>query len=109
MLFRSAEAEKLSKQQCDGRVLMPGEVERELHRELMRLRQVELTAARERQRIETELKILMQTASRLDGIVTWKNKTTTTFDTARLKRERPELHDAYYTKVTISRPFEVRW
>lgn len=43
------------------------------------------------------------------GTVAWKNKTTTTFDIARLKRERRELHDEYYTKVTISRPFEVRW
>jgi hypothetical protein len=50
------EAERLSRKQSDGRVLTPGDVERELHRELMRLRQIELTAAQERQRIETELK-----------------------------------------------------
>ena len=104
-----SEAEKLSKHTCDGRVLTPGNLERELHRELMRLRQVELTAAQERQRIETELKILMQTASRLEGIATWKNKRTTTLDSARLRRERRELYDAYKTKVTISRPFEVDW
>jgi hypothetical protein len=109
VLPKMAEAEKLSRQQCDGRVLTPGDLETELHRELMRLRQIELIAAQERQRIEAELKILMQTASRLDGIVTWRNKATTTFDVARLKRERRELHDEYYTEVTISRPFEVRW
>jgi hypothetical protein len=109
VLPKLGEAKKLANQQSDGRVLMPSDIERGLHRELMRLRQVELTAAQERQRIETELKILMQTASRLDGIATWKNKTTTTFDIERLKRERRELHDAYYTKITISRPFEVRW
>jgi hypothetical protein len=106
---KMVEAERLSSKQSDGRVLAPGEVEMELHRELMRLRQIELTAAQERQRIETELKILMQTASRLDGIATWKNESTTSFDTARLKRERRELHDEYYSKVTISRPFKVRW
>lgn len=103
------EAERLTRKQSDGRVLTPGDAERELHRELMRLRQIELTAAQERKRIETELKILMQTASVLDGIATWKNKSATTFDTARLKRERPDVHDQYYTKVTVSRPFEVRW
>lgn len=74
----------------------------------MRLRQIELTAAQERRRIETELKILMQAASRLEGIAVWKNKPTPTFETGRLKRERPELH-AEYTKITITRPFEVRW
>lgn len=85
---KMVEAEKLSRQRCDGRVLIPGDIERELHRELFRLRQVELTAIQEQERIQTQLKILMQTASRLEGIVTWKNETRTTFDTARLKRER---------------------
>src|SRR6266852_2267886 len=66
VLPKMVEAEKLSRQRCDGRVLMPSDVERELHRELMRLRQVELTAVQEQERIKTELKILMQTASRLE-------------------------------------------
>jgi Meiotically up-regulated gene 113 len=103
------EAERLTKQESDGRVLTPGDVEKELHRELLRLRQVELMAQQEQRRIAAELKLLMQTASRIDGIVKWKNKTTTTLDTARLKRERRDIHDAFYTKFTITRPFEVRW
>ena len=104
-----AAAERLSRLRCDNHVLTPSDVERELHRELMRLRQVELTAAQERLRIETELKIVMQTAARLDGIATWTNETKTTFDTARLKRDRPELYGEYYNKVTVTRPFKVRW
>lgn len=109
VLPKMVEAAKLSKQRCDGRVLVPGDIERELHRELLRLRQIELTAAQEQERIQTELKILMQTASRLDGIVTWKNETRATFDAARLKGERREIHDEYNNKVTITRPFKVRW
>ena len=109
VLPKVVEAEKLARRQCDDRVLTPSDVERELHRELMRLRQIELTAAQERLRIETELKLLMKTASRLDGIATWKNEAKTTFDTARFKRERPELHDLYNTKITVTRPFKVRW
>ena len=109
VLPKMIEAAKLSRQRCDGRVLVPRDTERELHRELLRLRQVELTAIQEQERIRAELMILMQTASRLDGIVTWKNETRTTFDIARLKRERRELHDEYNNKVTITRPFKVRW
>jgi hypothetical protein len=39
-----AEAAKLAKRPCDGTVLAPEEIEREMHRELLRLRQVELMA-----------------------------------------------------------------
>jgi hypothetical protein len=106
---KMAEAAKLTKQQCDGRILKPSELERELHRELMRLRQVELTAKQEMARIETELKLLMQTASQLQGIAVWKNKSSTSLDSDRLKRERRDVYDAYYTRVTHTRPFEPRW
>jgi hypothetical protein len=48
VLPKMAAADRLSRQQCDNHVLTPSDVEKELHRELMRLRQVELTAAQER-------------------------------------------------------------
>jgi hypothetical protein len=106
---KMAEVAKLTKQQCDGRILKPDELARELHRDLMRLRQVELTAKQEMVRIETELKLVMQTASQLEGIAVWRNKTSTSLDIDRLKQERRDVYDAYYTRVTHTRPFEPRW
>ena len=108
VLPKLVEAERLSRTQCEERVLTPSEVERELHRELMCLRQIELTAAQEQERICAELKILMQTASRLEGIATWRNETKPTFDLRGFKRDHPGLHDEYI-KLTLSRPFKVRW
>lgn len=109
MLPRMAEAARLTKLRCNGTVLTPGDVERELHRELMRLRQVEQTTQQEMRRVEMELKLIMGTASRLEGIVTWQNQTSTSFNLARFKREQRPLHDEYYDKVTVTRPFDVRW
>ena len=108
-LPRIAEAKKLVKLQADGRVLTPGDVERELHRELLIWRQREAIAQQEMERIKAELMLVMQAASQLDGIATFKNKLTPTLDQARLKRELREVYDAYHTKVTITRPFNVRW
>jgi len=108
VLPRMAEAARLAKQPCNGTVLTPGEIEREMYRELLRLRQVELTAKQERERIETELKLVMQVASELGGIATWKSGTARIFEEARFKRDNPELYDAY-SPPKHTRPFTVRW
>lgn len=108
-LPRLAEVRELEKVQADGRVLTPGEVERELYRELLRWKQREALAQHEMQRIKAELMLVMRSASRLDGIATWSNRTATTLDQARLKRERRDVFDAYYTRVIVTRPFVPRW
>jgi hypothetical protein len=94
---------------ADGRVLKPGEVERELYRELLIWRQREAVAQQEIRRIRAELMLIMQAASKLDGIATFANKTTTTLDEARLKDEQRDIYDAYRTKITVTRPFAPRW
>jgi len=81
-LPRMAEAKKLVKLQADGRVLMPGDVERALHRELLMWRQREAIAQQEIERIKAELMLVMQAASQLDGIATFKNKLTPSLDQA---------------------------
>jgi T5orf172 domain len=103
-----AEAEKLGRQASDGTVLTPGEVERELYREAMRLRQVELTAKQERERIEAQLKLVMRAASTLRGIATWQSSPKEQFEETRFKKEHPELAIAY-TKTLAVRPFKIRW
>ncbi len=39
--------------------------------------------------------------------VSWKTSTSKRFDQSRLKREKPEIYDAYKTKETVSRPFRL--
>lgn len=109
MLPRKAEVARLTKMKHDGTVLVPGDVERELHRDLMRLRQIEKTTQQEMERVEAELKVIMGSASRMDGIVTWQWQSKTTFDLARFKKEQRPLHEEYRTKVIETRPFDVRW
>lgn len=103
-----AEAEKLGRQPCDGTVLSPGEVERQLYREALRLRQVELTAKQERERIEAQLKLVMRAAATLRGIATWQSVPKPQFEETRFKKDHPELAGAY-TKTVASRPFKIRW
>ncbi len=104
-----AEAEKLGRQPSDGTVLTPGEVERELYREALRLRQAELTAKQERERIEAQLKLVMRAASTLRGIATWQSGDPKgQFEETRFKKENPELA-LVYTKTIPTRPFKIRW
>jgi phage gp46-like protein len=108
-LPKLVEAERLTRQQCDGQVMQPSELVRDLHRELLQWRQTELTAQQEMERIEAELKLMMQTASEIEGVAVWKNETRKTLDQERLKQERRDIFDAYYTRVIPVRPFCPRW
>jgi Meiotically up-regulated gene 113 len=108
MLPKLAEVGRLTKQSCDGRVLKPSELVQELYVELLEWRQKELTARQEMTRISTEIQLVMQTASEIEGVAVWKNKPTTTFQTSRLKKERRDIYDAY-ALVTQTRPFTPRW
>jgi hypothetical protein len=74
----------------------------------MRLRQVELTAKQERERIEAQLKLVMRAASTLRGIATWQSSPKEQFEETRFKKEHPELAIAY-TKALAVRPFKIRW
>ena len=109
VLPRIAEAAALSKLATDGTVLTPGQLEQEQHRELLRWRQVELTAKQEQARIVAQFQLTMRAAAVLSGIATWETQTATTFDEARFKLEHPPLYDEYHSKVNVTRPFRVRW
>ena len=107
-LPRISAATRLTKAQADGRVLTPGQIERDLHRELLEWRQAEARAQQEMRRIKTELMLIMQTASRLDGIVVWESRMKPTFEEARFKRENPKLAEPYI-KYAHERSFKPRW
>lgn len=108
MLPKLAEVGRLTKQSCDGRVLKPTELVQELYGELLEWRQKEMTAKQEMTRISTEIQLVMQTASAIDGVAVWKNKPSTTFQTSRLKKERRDIYYAYAV-VGQTRPFTPRW
>jgi hypothetical protein len=107
-LPRIGAAATLTKTRADGRVLTPGQIERDLHRELLEWRQAEARAQQEMRRIKTELMLLMQTASRLDGIVVWESRMKPTFEEARFKRENAKLAEPYI-KYVHERSFKPRW
>lgn len=108
-LPKMAEAERLGKLQCEGSIIDADELSRDLHRELVRWRQQELTAQQEMERIKTELKLLTRTAPGIKGVATWRNQSKVTFDEPRLKNEQPKVYEAYYTRVTPTRPFVPNW
>lgn len=101
------EAQALAKEDSDGRILEPGDRERELQRQLLQARvekyQTELRCAR----LENSLKLVIGTAAGLDGIASWKTQTVPRFDETSFKRAEPKLHQAFI-RETRQRPFRLK-
>ncbi|HUP22976.1 MAG TPA: GIY-YIG nuclease family protein [Thermoanaerobaculia bacterium] len=95
VLARAGEVEQLSRQQSDGRILEPGARERELSTLLVAARQAEDDAKRERERWELELKLVIGTASGLEGLATWKTESFRELDEKALKQAEPEIYERF--------------
>jgi hypothetical protein len=104
---RQREAERLAKEESDGRVLQPGDAEWDTYRRLVEVRVAETALKLDRVRLETELKLAIGTAAGLERIATWRTQSTRTLDEARLKIAEPTLYESFL-RESRSRVFRLR-
>jgi hypothetical protein len=97
----------LSKRKSDGRLVTPGEAEKDIYRRLIRIREEQDKLELERTILENDLKLALGTASELAGLVTWKTSFKQDFQTTKFKIDHPALYEAYLRQLQI-RTFRLR-
>jgi hypothetical protein len=95
VLPKIAEAERLSEEECDERILQPGDADWETYRVLVQVRERYETLEYDVKRLEAELKIAIGTASGMERMANWKMVSAHRFDTDAFGREHPELYGAF--------------
>jgi hypothetical protein len=93
-----AEVARLAQAETDERLLPAGEQELELFEELLNARHAEDGARRERERLETKLKLAIGTAAGLDGLVVWRTEWSERLDVAALKDREPAIFARFVQK-----------
>ena len=103
-LPKAEEAQRLAKEQSDGRSLPAGEREHAVWRRLVEVEEEIAKLDYERARLQTELKLLIGTHAGLDGVATWKSRTKPILDLPRFRRTEPD----HYQRLFEQYPREVR-
>jgi hypothetical protein len=88
-----AEAERLSEESWDDRILQPTEGVLETYRELVRVREQHDTLGFQKDHLEAELKLAIGTASGIERVADWKSVVQQRLDGELLRRERPDLYE----------------
>lgn len=100
---RHAEAERLSEAACEDRVVEPSQEALALYLRLLEVRADHDSLSHEKERLETDLKLLIGTASELSGLATWKAATQHRFDTESFERDEPDLYARYLHEIRSRR------
>lgn len=95
VLLMIAEAERLSEEVCEERILQPTDGVLETYRALVDVRERYDTLGFEKDRLEAELKLVIGTALGIEGIAGWKTVASRKFDTDLFKSERPDLYPSF--------------
>jgi hypothetical protein len=95
VLPRRREAERLAKEESDGRILRPGHEEWARYRRLLQVRESEHRLGVDRLRLENELKLAIGTAAGLDDIATWTTHSVRKLDEASFRLSEPALYQAF--------------
>ena len=90
-----AEAERLSEEQCDDRILQPTDAELETYRTLVDVRERYETLGFQKDRLEAELKLVIGTASGIERVADWKTVLSHKIDTDLFKSQQPDLYQAF--------------
>jgi predicted GIY-YIG superfamily endonuclease len=101
-----AEAERLSEQACDGRILSPSDGVIETYRALVHVREEYDTLGFEKDHLEAQLKLVIGRASGIERVADWKTVLSHRIDSDRLKIERPDVYSAFVAE-TRSRRFNL--
>jgi len=99
-------ADRFCHQQNESRVVAPSDRERDIYRELREIRQQQYRLEKQRELLESELKIVIGTASSLEGVASWKSHVKPHFDRTQLKVDNPAIF-AKYTREQIERRFDL--
>ena len=90
-----AEAERLSAEPCEDRIVVPSESDWSLYDQLLHARQVHHSATHARERLEWMLKLRIGTASGIERLALWPVITTSRFDASAFASDHPDLHRQY--------------
>jgi predicted GIY-YIG superfamily endonuclease len=95
VLLMIAEADRLSEQECDDRILQPSDGVMETYRALVKVREDYDTLGFQKDRLEAELKLAIGTASGIEQVADWKTVLSHRLDTDRLEAERPDVYSTF--------------
>jgi hypothetical protein len=98
-----AEAERLSTQECDGRMLEPVNGVVETYRALVKVREDHDTLGYEKDHLEAQLKLAIGTAVGIERVADWKMVVQQRLDGERLEIERPDVHAAFQRETRFRR------
>jgi hypothetical protein len=99
-----ARAEELSVLECDGTVLTPTDGVMDTYRELVKVREEYETLGYRKAHLETQLKLVIGTASGIDRVANWLMVAHPSFDSITLRAELPDIYKRY-ARETRSRTF----
>ncbi len=101
-LPKLAQVELLAEAECEDRWVSPCDADTAIFQRLLEVRAAHETLAHEKERLETELKLIIGTAEGLEGLASWKAVEGHRFDGEAFKTDQPELYEQY------SKPTRVR-
>lgn len=103
VLPKIAEADRLSQEECDDRILQPGDAEWAMYNELVRVREEYETLEFDKDRLEAELKLAIGTAGGMERVASWRMVTSRRFDSERFSAQHPELYEAFFRESRARR------
>jgi len=103
---RQREAERLAQVESDQTIIQPGDDEWKTYQRILELAERECLIGIELERLKTNLKLVLGTSSRLDGIATWKTHVRVALDEQALRADEPDLY-ARYRRSRRVRPFRL--
>ncbi len=106
-LPKQKEVARLAKQKSDGRIMIPGDIEKGIHRRLLEIREEQDRLELERTTLENDLKLALGSASELQGVATWKTISREDFNRAKFKIEQPKMYRTYLRLLQF-RSFRIR-
>jgi len=101
LLPKQKEADRLAREESDGRILKPGDEEWGTYRALLRVLEEEHDVGLRRASLEASLKLTIGTAAGLERIAMWTTEAAMKFDEAAFKRAQPILFQAFVREHRI--------
>lgn len=98
-----AEADRLSELTCEDRILQPSEDIMRTYHELVSVRERCDTSGFEKDHLEAQLKVRINTASGIDRVADWRSTVMHRVDTERLKTDRPDIYTAFLAEARSRR------
>ena len=88
-LPKVAKAELLAVESCEDRWVQPCDADRALYLQLLQIRAAHEVLSHEKERLETELRLIIGRAQGLEGLASWKAVESNRFDGEAFRADRP--------------------